>query len=1160
MKPCKLSQYFSVKRRYTRSINLERDFDRVEMLEGYIITERSQDVLQRILTSLGNPDANRAWILTSVYGTGKSSFAHFLGSLIAGKNTDLRRVALEIAGAEFSERIGSNIPKTGLIRAIATAKREPIANTILRALVRGINEFWQGKKKSKAAKEILELQEGIESGNPPDRLNLTKLIKDLQKSAKTGIFIIIDELGKNLEYAAYNEGAEDLYLLQQLAESSYNSESPIYLLFLLHQAFSEYGQRLATVRRNEWIKINNRFEDISFADSPSQTVRLISQAICRDVKFNISTANDEWFEILAEIREDLTREELAAIYPLHPLAVLALPLLCRYYGQNDRSLFTFLTSNEPYSFANFLQEVEINHEIIPTLKIDRIYDYFIEAVGLGIGSRPHQSRWVEIYGLIADARHLEEDSLRVLKTIGAFNLLGTTNAIKATRKLVTLALCDSPHSEKKEHWDKIIDRLLKRGMITHYKTLDELRIWQGSDFNVDAEVESILEKERSLLSALLDRFYPLSPLVIQRHSYITGTLRYFERRYWESSQDVRDLSCHVDCDGLILYWLDEELPQDVPKFTIDGKPLILLCGLNLGTLRIHALEFSALQQIKNNASQLQTDGVARREVNYRLGQAQKLLSESIKRTFGLMRSQVCWIAGEQKKINSVRGLQTQLSMVCDRIYSQTPRLWNELINRRELTSQGSMARRQLLEAMLKHPDRERLELKGYGPEVSMYSSVLLETGIHRQLRGEWGFYKPAEASGVLQIWQTIEKFCVSATEKPQTLDLLDRHLMATPYGMKRGAISIFLAAVLSHYTDDVAVYKEGTFIPVLEVEHFELLVKYPAWFAVKYFAVTGLRSQVFKELESVLSQPRKYPKGSRNTTLLNVVTPLLQFARQLPEYTQKTQKVSLRSQKILRALQETREPDDLLFNSLPVACDLPPIGMGEADNGTTAKTLRKYLGQSFRELQGAYDESLKTCRGLLYEAFRLRQDEDNLRDDLYFRSSKLMGKILQPLLNRFVGAAMDKKAGDREWLEAILMVVGDKPPQSWNDGDMAAFEVKLGDLARQFKNLEALQANVEARGDSHGFEARRITVTRPDGEETNQIVWIASESEAKLENLVEEVLQTPLLKDNWQLQQSFVAKLTERVLSSRTAENVVRMEERKKNEQEDESDRRSGTK
>ncbi len=68
-----LSNYFSLNRRYSRSINIERDLERAEALAGYILTERSLDALRRILTGFANPETNRAWTLTGVYGTGKSS-------------------------------------------------------------------------------------------------------------------------------------------------------------------------------------------------------------------------------------------------------------------------------------------------------------------------------------------------------------------------------------------------------------------------------------------------------------------------------------------------------------------------------------------------------------------------------------------------------------------------------------------------------------------------------------------------------------------------------------------------------------------------------------------------------------------------------------------------------------------------------------------------------------------------------------------------------------------------------------------------------------------------------------------------------------------------------------------------------------------------------
>ena len=78
-----LSQYFSLSRRYSRSINIDRDLQQHSALEGYIFTEKAVEVLKRILAGLTNPESNRAWTLTGVYGTGKSAFAHYLASVCA---------------------------------------------------------------------------------------------------------------------------------------------------------------------------------------------------------------------------------------------------------------------------------------------------------------------------------------------------------------------------------------------------------------------------------------------------------------------------------------------------------------------------------------------------------------------------------------------------------------------------------------------------------------------------------------------------------------------------------------------------------------------------------------------------------------------------------------------------------------------------------------------------------------------------------------------------------------------------------------------------------------------------------------------------------------------------------------------------------------------
>ena len=1094
-----LANFFSVKRRYSRSVNLERDLEQPDALEGYILTERSVDALRRILSGIKEGTSN-SWTLTSVYGTGKSAFAHYLASLCASSKSEMRSLSLEITqtalGAESDEYLAleSSIPKQGYLRAVAVAQGEPISHTVIRALLRGVETFWIPAKREKieATSKLQELAAAIELGNEINGKEIPALVLELAKASKTGLFLIIDELGKNLEYASNHQGSEDLYLLQQLAELPRDGKHPIYILGILHQAFADYSQRLASIQRNEWSKIQGRFEDIPFTESAGQMMRLIGQAIDRTSTDSHACAlhnqAQEWFARLDNIfeREELDAQVLEQVYPIHPVTALVLPTLCQRFAQNDRSLFTFLTSSEPYSFKNYLEEVLVESDRLPSLKLDRVYDYFIEAAGMGLASRSNMQRWVEIQNLIADARHLDSDILRVLKTIGILNLVTITGSTRATRELVKYAMCDRPDDLKEiESWDRVIGDLLEKGIITHRRQLDELRIWQGSDFNVDNELIRYREEDRDPLFELLSSIRPLKPLVAQRHSYQTGTLRYFERCYLDSSVNLNDLSCTAaNSDGLIGYWVGDEKPKSVSNLTADGKPLIILCAARLDLLRIRAREYAALKKIQKNASELQTDGVARREVRYRVAQAEQLLYESLQDSFELANDKNdCWIEGQQVKIKNITEFNSQLSAVCDRIYHKSPKIWNELINRRQLTSQGAKARRELIEALIEYSDLEKLGLEGYGPEVTMYHSLLGETKIHREEDGYWNVYPPEKGSGVWTLWQAIDKFCLTAKEKPRTLDELYKTLANPPYGVKRGMIPILIAAVLLYHIDDVGVYQDGTFIPLLGIEHFELLLKEPKNFAVKSFEIEGLRSQVFKELEAILrSSNRKKTGKLRNATLLTVVTPLYQFVGKLSNYTKQTERLSSEAIAVLQALQKTVEPDELLFTELPTACGLPAIGTDEAQNDTTATELRSKLLQVIKELDRADDNLLTECQSLLLKAFGVRREESKLREDLRVRSNYLINKCIEPTLKRFTKAAIDETVDDGQWLKALVMIVADKPAESWTDQDVTRFEIELADLVRKFQNLEALQKETTAKGE--GFEARRITVTHADRQET----------------------------------------------------------------------------
>lgn len=544
----RLADCLAVNRRYARSINLERDFDTPDAVRGYILTDRAVDALGRILASMFGRKRTTAWTLTGVYGTGKSAFAHFLISLLGPMESPARQVAWDIArkslppdSPEF-EALQRKFPKSGLFRAVATAQREPLRHTLVRALERAADDFWPRGKEPQAAKQISDWATELEFGEVSfsDRDILT-VIQQLAEVVDTDIILVIDELGKSLEHATQNQGTADLYLLQQLAEMSRQKGTRLYIFGLLHQSFADYGQRLAAVEKNEWAKIQGRFEDIPFTESSQQMLRLMGQAIHRTeadiLTFPIQQLTQDWCAVLSEKANltELSPKLLEATYPLHPLAAMVLPELCIRYAQNDRSLFTFLTSAEPHAFQSFLEAVEIEElpipgidgpgvKTLPTLKLHHLYDYFVESLGAGMGSRPGLQRWLEIQTLVADAQHRGADTVALLKTIGLLNLVTSTGLFRATLPLVKLALVDQPNPAMLEHWEERINVVThQQGLVTYRRAVDELRLWEGSDFDVEGAIAQYIAKDTLPLANLLTETYPLKPMVAQRHSYRTGT-------------------------------------------------------------------------------------------------------------------------------------------------------------------------------------------------------------------------------------------------------------------------------------------------------------------------------------------------------------------------------------------------------------------------------------------------------------------------------------------------------------------------------------------------------------------------------------------------------------------------------------------------------------
>jgi hypothetical protein len=1119
----RLSDHFRVRRRYMRSVNLERDGELASSLAGYVLTTRALEVIERVVEAAGHRSTSRAWTVTGVYGTGKSAVANFIAALFASKGSPVRDQALKILRADAStsslaRKLQRTIPHDGFVRAVVVARREPLSHTVVRALARGAEEFWSVRPGPKpgAVHRVLALRASLRERAQIDMTDIAEIAKDIAAASGTGVLLIIDELGKLLEHAAHSGSGGDLFLLQQLAElPAAPGEAPVLVLGLLHQAFSEYGNLLAAAERAEWEKIQGRFEDIPFAESAEQMLRLIGDAIeaappptvARAIKRRSADWSVRFTRTLSHpyVGEIMLSERIATVYPLHPLTALILPSLCTRFGQNDRSLFTFLAGTTAHALTGFLERTTASTDNLPLLRLPDVYDYFLDAAALGALSRAHMHRWAEIHGVITEAVGIESDEMEVLKVIGVLNLVASAGPLRAGRALVVASLLSTPDDPAEEsRWTRALDGLVQRRVLTYRQQVDEYRVWQGSDFDIDAAVEIRTGTDRRSLATVLSSLAPLSPVVAQRHSYVTGTLRYFERQYVDDPERFAGATTSTEgSDGIVLYWLADHDPPAVPAITLDNKPLVVIETRVSRALQSAARELDALLNIEREEVALQTDSVARREVRQRIWLGRELLDLALRDAFEDRSARHQWFGGEERPDLN---LNSMLSELCSRVYHRGPVLWNELINRRELTSQGARAQRELIAALLTAHDKPRLGINGSGPDFSMYASLLRSTGIHREQEGEW-IIGPPTALGIKPLWDAVEQFCLSSTARMQPISELYRMLESPPYGVKRGVIPVMLAAVLQYHADNVSVYQDGSFLPVLGPAHFELLVKQPSRFAVKHIELTGIRWELFRVLEAMLrAEGASRRTAVRNATLLTVVRPLVRFAVGLPVVTREADDLTAEAKAVRDALLGTREPDRLIFEALPLAVGMPAFRSDEPASHERHEAFRKALVATLRELQLHYERLLDQCGAVIHDAFGVRTAVDHLREDLRVRASYLAGNVIEPRLRSFIAVALDESADDRDWLQSLVMIIADRPAETWTKDDLLAFEMNVTEMARRFINLEALQKQA-AREGLEGFDARRITVTEPTGEEVHRLVWVDRQEKAVIEAHAQHVVQ-----------------------------------------------------
>ncbi|GHT53457.1 hypothetical protein AGMMS49982_16450 [Bacteroidia bacterium] len=328
-----------------------------------------------------------------------------------------------------------------------------------------------------------------------DGTNSKEIFAQLDRTLKSHkaqnefVLIAIDEFGKILEHAANHSPEQELYFVQQLAEFiNHPSHDNVLLITTLHQNFGAYAKKLTEQQRNEWVKVKGRFKEIVFSEPIEQLLHLAAEQITTSNRKVIADKNfDKLFQLAKETRfinNDLDIHVAKRLYPLDIFSAVALSYAIQRYGQNERSLFSFLMSKDDNSVSNF------EPSATKTYNLANVYDYVIYNFYSYLSEvNADSANWRAIRVALERAEEIldiekVDDAIKIIKTIGLLNVFGTSSILfnlDALCQYVYIALdISNPNA--------LIKELEALKIIRYAKYKSQYFPFEGTDVNIEDEL------------------------------------------------------------------------------------------------------------------------------------------------------------------------------------------------------------------------------------------------------------------------------------------------------------------------------------------------------------------------------------------------------------------------------------------------------------------------------------------------------------------------------------------------------------------------------------------------------------------------------------------------------------------------------------------------
>ncbi|GGG67378.1 hypothetical protein [Paenibacillus radicis (ex Gao et al. 2016)] len=713
--------------------------------------------------------------------------------------------------------------------------------------------------------------------------NLEKLSSELVARG-IGLFVVYDEFGRFLQSLGGENTLQDMQDLQNLAEFV-DRVANIHLLVVGHKHIRQYAASSRESIRQEFEKVEKRFRFYSLENDSSTFLQLAQEAI---IETNTECLNEE---IKLESVETLQNYTLfneftsyqleqgivRALYPLHPVAVMLLPHLSNIFGQNERTLFSFLSDDERYSLRDYVNQNKGYYYA------DQMFNFF--SVGL---AEPKDQPSLQLYHSIAP--YLDSQMLlqrRIVELLTMWSVTRLTQKQPITTKFLAFAV-----GTGLEEIAVLLELMSESKIIRFNSIREQWELYDGSSIDLGMAVQSRLASttlQNKEVMHLLERHLPMTYILPYEYNEDMDMLRYADIHF----ADVSELKVYQDgtlpADDRIWLIVYQDMDQIEDPITImnemTSSSLVAFPHFSVDNVQSSLLNFKVIDQLLHDSEFLSQDARLKNELTYMLQETSKHIQVFVDRYFAFHDLE-WWSGKEQKSIVDLNELERLVTHRLRSKYNVTPHIRNEAFNRNRISAIQRRALIDVIDHLIQQPREPALGISGYGPNYLIYATALKNNDYYIDAEGN------VQCNGTLAEIRNALREVLDSKPIGKLSDLIGM-MKSPPYGIRSSVIPLLFVALLRDRWDQLHLFANDMLISSLSGASILEIIELSESFEYRYYNWTIEEKHQLIELGGYFDLPEE-----TCTSFLLVADALLQWLRSLPKFTQITRQITKDTQRI----------------------------------------------------------------------------------------------------------------------------------------------------------------------------------------------------------------------------------------------------------------------